>query len=218
MDLRDFFPTVTFVRVRGYFIAMGYGYVVAATLAALLTEAPRQVVEVNGERFHVPVGERHCVQGAPTSPGICNAIVHRMDRRLAGLASHLGFDYSRYADDLAFSGNDRRRVGRILKATKRIVESEGFALRTEKTRVARQGSRQRVTGVTVNETLGLSRVERRRLRAMLHEHRRALGVGGELGADEAARGRLVEGKLAYLSMLNPGQAERLRRGSSATES
>lgn len=216
MDLQDFFPTVTFVRVRGYFIAMGYGYVVAATLAALLTEAPRQVVEVNGERYYVPVGERHCVPGAPTSPGICNAIVHRMDRRLSGLASHLGFDYSRYADDLTFSGNDRKRVGRILGATQRIVESEGFALRSDKTRVAHAGSRQRVTGVTVNETLGLSRVERRRLRAMIHQHRQAIvdGVGDEA---EASRRRLVEGKLAYLAMLNPEQAERLRGSLSETE-
>lgn len=211
MDLKDFFPSVTFVRVRGYLIAMGYGYVVSATLAALLTEAPRQVVEAGGERFHVPVGERHCVAGAPTSPGVCNAIVHRMDRRLSGLAARLGFDYTRYADDLTFSGDDSEVVGRLLATTKRIVESEGFALRADKTRVAHAGCRQRVTGVTVNETLGLSRAERRRIRAMIHEHRRAVLNGADNSAENARR-RAVEGKLAYLAMLNPSQAERLRRG------
>ena len=50
-----------------------------------MTEAERQPVEVDGEVFHVPVGERHCVQGAPTSPGICNALLLRLDHRLAGL-------------------------------------------------------------------------------------------------------------------------------------
>lgn len=89
LDLKDFFPSVTFARVRGLLIAHGYAYPVAATLAALCTEARRQPVEIDGELFHVPVGQRHCVQGAPTSPGLCNAMVLRLGRRVvtAGSAS-----------------------------------------------------------------------------------------------------------------------------------
>jgi RNA-directed DNA polymerase len=90
LDLQDFFPTVTFARVRGFLIACGYGYPVATTLAVLVTEAQRQPVEVNGEVFHVPVGQRHCVQGAPTSPGLCNALVAKCDGGLAGLAGEYG--------------------------------------------------------------------------------------------------------------------------------
>jgi len=86
LDLKDFFPSVTFARVRGLLIAYGYSYPVATTLAVVMTEAERQPVEVDGTVFHVPVGERHCVQGAPTSPGICNALLLRLDHRLAGLA------------------------------------------------------------------------------------------------------------------------------------
>lgn len=84
MDLKDFFPPVTYARVRGLLIAYGYGYVVAATLAVLMTEALRQPVEVGGTIYHVPVGPRTCGKGAPTSPGLCNALVLRLDRRLGG--------------------------------------------------------------------------------------------------------------------------------------
>ena len=81
----------------------------AAALAVLMTEAPRQPVAAEGKLYHVPTGPRVCVQGAPTSPGLCNAILLRLDRRLPGLARKHGFAYTRYADDLTFSGNDRQR-------------------------------------------------------------------------------------------------------------
>lgn len=202
MDLKDFFPSVHFGRVRGMFISYGYSFPVASTLAALMTEADRQPVEVDNTIYHVPVGSRHCVQGAPTSPAICNAIVLRMDRRLQGLAQALGFAYTRYADDLAFSSDQKEKIGCLLGGVTRIVREEGFAVNERKTRVMRRGGRQRVTGVTVNETLGLSRGERRLLRAQIHR----------LAHDEEPElRRYVEGRLAYLEMLNPSQAEALRK-------
>jgi predicted DNA-binding WGR domain protein/retron-type reverse transcriptase len=202
MDLADFFPTVTYPRVRGLFIALGYSYPVAATLAALATESERQPVDVDGTVYHVPVTPRHCVQGAPTSPGICNAVVVRMDRRLGGLARWAGFRYTRYADDLTFSGDDPRKIGAILVHARRIVEAEGFRINDAKTRVSRRGQRQVVTGVTVNDVLGLSRRERRRLRARIH-HVQSEGLDP---VEEAS----IEGYLSYLHMLNPGQAEGAR--------
>ncbi|MFP2956816.1 reverse transcriptase family protein [Myxococcus sp. 1LA] len=203
LDLKDFFPSVTSARVRGLLIALGYGYPVAATLAVLMTEAERQPVEVEGTVFHVPVGPRVCVQGAPTSPGLCNAVLLRLDRRLAGLARRYGYTYTRYADDLSFSGDDLAALERVRALAARYVREEGFEVNRDKTRVQRQGGAQRVTGVTVNATLGLSRQERRRLRAMLHQEEQA-------GDDEARRARL-DGLLAYVKMLNPEQAERLAR-------
>jgi retron-type reverse transcriptase len=203
LDLHDFFPTVTFGRVRGLLVALGYGYAVAAILATLLTEAPRQPVEVGGVLHHVPIGPRHCVQGAPTSPGLCNCVCRRLDHRLAGLARAFGFVYTRYADDLTFSADSAQKVHALRTCATRIIEEEGFRVNTDKTRVARRGSRQRVTGVTVNEVLGLSRRERRRLRAAIHQL-------GKQGAD-AERLAEVRGQLAYLAMLNPQQAEALRR-------
>jgi retron-type reverse transcriptase len=206
LDLKDFFPSVTFARVRGLLIAFGYGYPVATTLAVLMTEAERQPVEVDGNVFHVPVGERHCVQGAPTSPGICNALLLRLDHRLAGLARKRGVFYTRYADDLSFSGElDRKAAQQLRAVVEHIVAAEGFVINADKTRLMGKGGRQTVTGVVVNLTLGLSRQERRRLRAMAHR----LGRPETKDATSSCLAAL-EGKLAYLSMLNPQQASRLR--------
>lgn len=202
LDLKDFFHSVTFARVRGLLIALGYGYPVATALAVLMTEAPRQPVEVEGTIYHVPVGPRRCVQGAPTSPGLCNTMALRMDRRLAGLAAKFGFAYSRYVDDLIFSGDDVACINQLRHLASRIIRAEGFEVNRDKTRLFRSGGCQRVTGVVVNRVLGLSRQERRRLRAMIHHFRQDQAAG------QPDDGRLayLRGKLAYLAMLNPKQA------------
>jgi len=209
LDLKDFFPSVTFARVRGLLIAYGYGYPVATTLAVLMTEAERQPVEVDGQVVHVPVGWRHCAQGAPTSPGLCNALVLRLDHRLAGLARKHQVTYTRYADDLTFSGELSREAAQQIRRTiSRIVREEGFTVNEEKTRLMGQGTRQTVTGVVVNRTLGLSRQERRRLRAMKHR----LQSAAEDPAAESRRDQL-RGKIAYLHMLNAEQAAKLQDAS-----
>jgi RNA-directed DNA polymerase len=207
LDLKDFFPSVTCARVRGLLIAYGYSYPVATTLAVLMTEAERQPVEVNGTVFHVPVGQRHCVQGAPTSPGICNALLLRLDHRLSGFAKKHQLNFTRYADDLSFSGQmDRATAARFCVLIGRIVSEEGFVINRNKTKWMSQGSRQSVTGVVVNKTLGLSRQERRRLRAMAHRlKQKNSDTSGELHAK-------FQGKIAYLSMLNPAQAAPFKSG------
>src|SRR5262245_30988060 len=206
-DLKDCFPTIHFGRVRGLLLALGYSYPVAAALAVLMTEAPRQPVAAEGKLYHVPTGPRVCVQGAPTSPGLCNAILARLDRRLAGLARRHGFVYTRYADDLTFSGDEPAKVGKFTALVPRIVVAEGFVVNAAKTRIFRQGRRQAVTGVVVNTALGLSRQERRQLRAALHRQRQA-GPHAPGAADEAR----LRGKLAYLFMLNRAQAAALGFG------
>lgn len=205
LDLADFFPSVHIGRVCGYLVSMGYGYVVAQTLALLMTEAKRQPVDFDGQIYFVPVSSRYCVQGAPTSPGLCNALLLRMDRRLAGLARRFGYSYTRYADDLTFSGDDRDAIHKLRALAIEIVRDEGFAINPAKTRISRKCARQAVTGVIVNDVVGLSRPERRRLRAAIHRLRSE--------ADPIRRADLearVRGKLAYLQMLNPGQAAKLR--------
>lgn len=200
-DIKDCFPSIHFGRVRGLLISLGYGYPVAASLAVLMTESPRQPVAAEGKIYQVPTGPRVCVQGAPTSPGLCNAVLLRLDRRLAGLAKKHGLVYTRYADDLTFSG-PAAGVQKLLGLVAKIVSEEGFEVNRTKTRLMRRSSRQSVTGVTVNKDMGLSRQERRMLRATLHRHRTK-------GADATSARRLA-GKLAYLHMLNPDQARALR--------
>jgi retron-type reverse transcriptase len=165
-----------------------------------MTEAPRQPVEAEGKIYHVPVGPRVCVQGAPTSPGLCNAVLMRLDRRIAGLARKHGFQYTRYADDLTLSGDDHSKVKLLVTIASKIARDEGFRLNRQKTRVLRKGRRQQVTGVVVNDQMGLSRVERRRLRAAIHQ----------LDRDDREARKRLEGKIAYLSMLSPEQAAPLQ--------
>ncbi|HEY0681218.1 MAG TPA: reverse transcriptase family protein [Steroidobacter sp.] len=203
LDLKDFFPSLHVGRVRGLLIALGYSYPVAATLATLMTEAVRQPVRVGEELFHAPVGGRHAVQGAPTSPGLANALAITLDRRLAGVARQFGFTYTRYADDLTFSGDDSDKARQLIRSCQRIVHAEGFALNDAKTRVMTQRGAQLVTGVVVNREMGLSRRRRRLLRAELH---RAQRQGGD-----ASWWRKLRGKLAFVSMLNSRQAQALAK-------
>ncbi len=212
MDVRDFFPTLHVGRVRGYLIALGYGYPVATVLATLMTEAERQPVEIEGRVFHVPVGFRHCVQGAPTSPGLANAIFLRADRRLYKLSEKLGFVYTRYADDLTFSGDDPNGAKTLCRLVPRILQEEGFEINPGKTRIMRASGRQRIAGVTVNRTLGLSRKERRVIRAMIHRmktHTEAASTGLSNSSPVSDRSRLW-GKIAWVRMLNADQGSRLK--------
>ncbi|MHC4780020.1 MAG: reverse transcriptase family protein [Planctomycetota bacterium] len=148
MDLRDFFPTITFARVFGFFNSLGFSSSDAGLLARLTTF------------------EGRLPQGAPTSGGLANLIARRLDRRLAGLAEKAGATYSRYADDLAFSGP--QAILKILPTVRKIATEEGFSVAEEKTRIMRRGSRQKVCGVVVNERAHLPRETRRRIRAMMH--------------------------------------------------
>ncbi len=203
MDLKDFFPTVTFSRVRGVFRRAGYRKQIATLLALICTEAPREIVERQGKTLYVALSQRCLPQGAPTSPAITNTLCLRLDYRLSGLASKLGWRYTRYADDLTFSLPSEHsaapRQGALLGLTTRIVEAEGFAIHQDKTRVARSGARQTVTGLVVNgpEAPRVPRRLRRELRAALHN----LKAGKPLLEGDTPQ-RLA-GFAAFLYMTNP---------------
>src|SRR5262249_43341246 len=150
LDLKEFFPSITFRRVKGLFEKIGYSEHVATVFALLATEPPRLATELDGKVYHVALGQRVLPQGACTSPAITNALCRRLDRRLSGLTKKHGFAYTRYADDLTFSGENAKAVGKLLRSVRGIVQAEGFTEHPRKTRVMRRANRQEVTGVTVN--------------------------------------------------------------------
>ena len=135
---------------------MGYSPAVAAILALLCTESPRKTVEYAGVTYHVATGPRALPQGACTSPALSNRAARKLDMRLAGLAAKLGWNYTRYADDATFSasGEAAGRVGYLLARIRHISQDEGFAVNEAKTRVLRQNTAQRVTGIVVNRHAG----------------------------------------------------------------
>ena len=201
LDLKDFFPTLTWLRVRGLFRSLGFSPEVSTILGLLCTEAEVDEVEIDGKRWFVHKTERLLPQGSPCSPAITNLICVRLDQRLTGLARNLGFTYTRYADDLTFSGTPER-VQTLLGAVRRIVSDEGFVVHPDKTRVMRRGSRQEVTGLVVNDRLGVARHLVRRWRAVLFQVRREGPAGRKLGPSADVCGSLV-GFASFVQMVEP---------------
>lgn len=220
LDLRSFFSAVRTARVRGIFQAAGYPEAVAVLLAGLTTTAtPVRVLRAMppGGALDDRVALTRLLragplaQGAPTSPALANAVCYRLDRRLEAYAAARGLSYSRYADDLAFSGPNMRRPGltRFLAWVAATTRDEGFALNPAKSRVSTRSGRQQVTGLVVNQRPNVTRSEMERLRALLHD---AVRHGPEAAnrADHPDFRRHLEGRVAWVSAVNPERARRAR--------
>lgn len=203
LDLQDFFPSITFPRIRGLFQKLGYSPAVATVLALVCTESPRRAAEFDGQRYWVAIGPRGLPQGACTSPALSNLVSRKLDRRLSGMATERGFTYTRYADDLTFSApaGKREEVGRLLARVRHVAAEEGFTLHPRKGRVQRAGGRQTVTGIVVNQKPALAREEVRRLRAILHGARRT-GLEAQNREGRPYFAAWLRGKLAYLAMVD----------------
>ena len=210
-DLQNFFPSITYPRVKGVFRKLGYSEATATTLGLLCTEPAVDEVVLDGENWFVAAGQRFLPQGAPTSPAITNILCRQMDRRLQGLAQKFGFTYTRYADDLTFSasGEGEKKVNLLLKCLRQIVENEGFVLHPDKTRVMRKGSRKEVTGIVVNEKPGVDRKTLRRFRALLHQLE-TQGPAGKTWGHTPNLLAAIEGYANYVFMVDPEKGAALK--------
>jgi retron-type reverse transcriptase len=211
LDLKDFFPSITFPRVKGIFQELGYSPAVATILALLCSECPRRKIEYNGKTFHVATGLRALPQGACTSPTLSNLLARRLDSRLNGIAKKLGFTYTRYADDITFSGSaeSAAKTGYLLARVRHIVADEKLTVNETKTRVQRPNARQSVTGIVVNQRPNIPRRVRRRLRAILH-HAKKEGLAKQNRQNHQNFKGWLSGMIAYTQMVNPDSAKRLR--------
>lgn len=220
-DLADFFTHIDATRVRALWRALGHARPAAELLTRLVTTrtpaavrerlldapplapdaiAPRRALGARLARPHLP-------QGAPTSPALANLCAFGMDVRLNALAQRFGARYTRYADDMVFSGPATLRCQFVeLKAwVTAIVEDEGFVLRTDKTRVMPAHQRQTVTGLVVNQRLNYSRAQFDGLKARLHR------LGQQPFVDPAERARL-EGEIQWACRwLAPARCDKLWR-------
>lgn len=207
LDLKDFFPTISFRRCKGLFGKMGYSEHVATVLALLCTEPPRVLVELDDKRTHVALGERVLPQGACTSPALTNLLCRRLDERMAGLARRHGLAYTRYADDLTFSG-DSLDESALLGSVRRVVEAEGFRVHPDKTRVMRKGRRQEVTGVVVNTRPSIAREDWRQLRAILHNAAKQ-GLQSQNRDQRPEFAAHLAGRVAWVRMVDPRRGAQL---------
>jgi RNA-directed DNA polymerase len=167
---------------------------------------PRQLWEVRAlyARPHLP-------QGAPTSPALANLCAYRVDCRLAGLAKSAGAQYTRYADDLAFSGDEEfeRRVERFSTHAAAILHEEGFNVHHRKTRIMRQGVRQHLAGLVANRRVNVIRTDFDRLKATLTNCGR-LGPENQNRDGHANFRSHLQGRVAFVESINPAKGKRLR--------
>jgi RNA-directed DNA polymerase len=212
LDLMSFFSSVTVSRVYGLLRTAGYPEPVAHTLAALCTtRTPADVLRGAPDPHRAALlRQPHLPQGAPTSPALANLCAFRLDRRLSGLAQTFGVDFSRYADDLAFSGDLQvPDAHRLVAWVSRIVTEEGFRIHPRKTRIRGRGDRQQLAGLVVNERPAVPREEYDRLRATLHNAARdGLTAANRDGHPDFAAH--LAGRIAWISRGNPARAAKLR--------
>jgi retron-type reverse transcriptase len=203
-DLKDFFPSISYKRVKGLFQSFGYSEAAATIFALLCTAAEVEAVELDGKTYFVAVGERYLPQGSPASPAITNLLCRRLDKRLTGMATKLGFTYTRYADDLTFSasGDSLRHICNIIKRTDSIVTHEGFRINEEKTRILRKSSHQEVTGVVVNDKLNVSQKKLKQFRATLYQIEKD-GLEGKQWGNSSNLIAAIQGFANFVAMVNP---------------
>ena len=148
MDLQDFFPSIPQRRVTGIFRHLGYPQNVSFFLSSLCCF------------------DKKLPQGGATSPAISNLVARRLDARLSGLARAWKLKYTRYADDLAFSG--KFVPANFVNGAKEVIAAEGFWARDNKTHLIRN-SKKIVTGIVVDgDSLRLSRDYKRAVRQDTH--------------------------------------------------
>ncbi len=227
LDLSEFFSSIRAGRIRRTFSALGYPDAVARALTGLtttcmpahalralppLTFSESRDAHASEERARQRrrLAARHLPQGAPTSPALANLCAFQLDLRLARAAAAVGARYTRYADDLAFSGDDAfaRRAARFETLVAAIAIEQGFAVNHRKTRLMHRSAQQRLLGLVVNETPSVSRAERDKLEAILTN---SLRHGLESQNRERVPNFLehLRGRVAWVAQAKPSHARKL---------
>ncbi len=217
LDLKDFFHSVPVPRIGALFRRLGYPSTVSWLLQGFCTTSLSP--SLAGKPYEdLPWQQRkrlegkHLAQGAPTSAQLANLCAWRLDCRLDGLARRFGLSYTRYADDMAFSGPyslaQRRDFLEALVGA--IALDEGFRLNHRKTRLRLESQRQYLAGIVVNEKVNSRRAEWDRLKAILHNCRKN-GPQSQNIDDHPDFEAHLRGRVAYLSWLNPQRAAKLER-------
>lgn len=218
-DLKDFFESINIARVIAAFKWMGYDGRVALCLARICTakidnynyklledQPDIQALFADLRNRALPF----LMQGAPTSPGLANIVCGRLDKRLNGYALKHGISYTRYADDITFSSDDKSLLPSV-NFVRKVVNSEGFQLNDKKTALLHEGNRQVVTGLLVD---GDVRVPGRYKRDILRHIHFCQKFGGRNHfhriAPYMAYGKeWLEGRIRYVHSVEPQTAKKM---------
>lgn len=210
IDLKDFFSSIKFSRVKRLFHTLGCSEFSSKVFASICCIVP-------------PNKTGYLPQGAPTSPIITNLICRELDEKLHNLAQLYRFTYTRYADDLTFSGSieavkyltEHKNIElkelskQFLQEVKRVICSAGFQVNRDKIHVSRKHQRQEVTGIVVNRKLNISRERLKQFRAVLHKIEQGEAKSLRWGDSTASFQRLY-GFASYVSMVNPEKGNKFK--------
>ena len=187
IDLQNFFDCFHFGRVRGFF-QKNRDFSLPIEVATVLAQ--------------LTCCEGCLPQGAPTSPIISNLICQILDNRLLGVAKKYKLDYTRYADDLTFSTNDKlfiEQKDEFLRVIQKEIEQAGFKVNENKTRLVYKSSQQKVTGLVVNEKVNVSQEYYRKTKSMAHSlyNTGEFTIDGKIGTLQQ-----LEGRFSFINQLN----------------
>lgn len=198
LDIHDFFGSVKEKYIYNVFCTMGYKMPVVVMLTKLCT--------LNG---FLP-------QGAPTSPMLSNMVFSKIDNRIFRYSRKRSIRYTRYADDMTFSGKEID-VENLIRYIRTLIGHKQFVLNEEKTKVMRRGCRQIVTGVVVNKVLQVPKKYRDKVRQEVYYsmkygftgHMRSIQLPSWISTVEVYKHHLL-GKVNYILQINPKDTEFLR--------
>jgi len=211
-DLENFYASVSFSRVVAVFRGLGYSREAALWLSHLTTStmpagfsSPQDAP--NAGMSYLP---RHLPQGAPTSPALANLSAFSLDVRLKGMAAAFGARYTRYADDITFSGPDRfiGSLRTFIPLVQQIIRNERFRVNAKKRHVVRDNQRMIVTGVVVNERTNVARPDYDRLKAILTNCIRK-GPSTQNNDRHEDFPAHLRGRIAHVSHLNAERGRKL---------
>ena len=187
IDLADFFDSFHFGRICGYFEKNKY-FELPHEVAVIIS----QIVCYNGK---LP-------QGAPTSPVITNLICQILDVKVLKLAKQYKLNYTRYADDMTFSTNDKnflRNLDGFYERLTKLIQHEGFLINEKKTRLQYKDSKQVVTGLVVNKKINVDRIYYKQTRAMAN----SLYTSGKYSIDnEEGTIEQLEGRFSFINQID----------------
>ena len=183
LDVKDFFPSIKREKVYFLFNNLGYNSLVSKILSNLCTF------------------DGYLPQGAVTSPYISNLVCYKLDKRLKGLCSKRNVIYTRYADDLVFSCDDKTILNKIKAVIKDILQDEGFYINNVKTRLLSPYSHKVINGITINDSkLKANRNMKKEIRAMIH---RALVTKDYSNINE------IRGYISYVNSIEDGYKKKV---------
>lgn len=175
IDLKQFFSSICRERIYYIFSQIGYNPTVANLFSNICT--------LNDQ---LP-------QGAVTSPYLSNLVCIKLDKRISKYCEKRGIVFTRYADDMSFSANDKVQLKSVFNMIKKICKSEGFTINDSKTRFLTPKGRKTVTGVTIsNGTVKAPKDMKRMVRAMIHKE---IATGNYDNIQE------IRGYIAYINSI-----------------